>query len=149
MNLSLHTAVLLGLTLALVAMYALGFYWLVTRQGTTLPQPRVTPSPALTAAVYRSRSGPGDSDEWGAFAPHTARSTISFSRSDRQLDPHVQARERWTRRRYCRMRGGFRGPRDLRRERDRLAAVPVMRAGMPRGTLGTSARSPLRPFQPT
>ncbi|MBW5282767.1 hypothetical protein [Burkholderia gladioli] len=32
MNFSLHTALVAGLTLALVAMFALGFYWLAARR---------------------------------------------------------------------------------------------------------------------
>lgn len=51
MNLSFHTALLTGLTFALIAMLAAGFYWLAAKGRSTRPRPPVSPPPAHSSAV--------------------------------------------------------------------------------------------------
>lgn len=68
MNFSLHTALVAGLTLALVAMFALGFYWLAAkRRSIGAPSP-IAPSPVRGATVQRSAFDTSELDEWEALA---------------------------------------------------------------------------------
>ena len=63
MNSTLYTAVLVGLTLVLVAMFGFGFYWLATKDRPAQP---TTPTPSTSPA-----SVPVDEfDEWEAYAPY-------------------------------------------------------------------------------
>lgn len=63
------TFVLIGLGLALVAMFAMGFYCLVTKDRPTRPHFPVAPPLAPDAAVPRAVDVDED-DEWEAFAPY-------------------------------------------------------------------------------
>ncbi|MDN8037895.1 hypothetical protein [Burkholderia vietnamiensis] len=62
MNSTLYTAVLVGLPLVLVAMFALGCYWLATKDRPTSPQTPAPSSPSPTVTDER--------DEWEAQAPY-------------------------------------------------------------------------------
>lgn len=68
MSLSFHTALLAGLTFALVAMFALGFYWFATKERSTSPHPPVSPLPARSGAVRSPAFDVDDFDEWEALA---------------------------------------------------------------------------------
>ncbi|WP_232428058.1 complement resistance protein TraT [Burkholderia ubonensis] len=63
------TFVLIGLGVALVAMFGFGFYWLATKDRPTRPLSPVTPSPARGGAGTRV-ADVDESDEWEAFAPY-------------------------------------------------------------------------------
>ncbi|WP_231747235.1 hypothetical protein [Burkholderia sp. BDU5] len=63
------TFVLIGLGLALVAMFAVGFYWLSTMDRPTRPHSPVAPPPTHSATVPRSVDV-DEFDEWEAFAPY-------------------------------------------------------------------------------
>ncbi|MDN8060569.1 hypothetical protein [Burkholderia gladioli] len=62
MNSPLYIAVLVGLALVLVAMFALGCYWLATKDRPTSPQTPAPSSPSPTVTDER--------DEWEACAPY-------------------------------------------------------------------------------
>ncbi|EMN5132547.1 MULTISPECIES: hypothetical protein [Burkholderia] len=62
MNSPLYIAVLIGLALALFAMFAFGFYWLATKDRPTSPQTPLPFSPSPTVI--------GEHDEWEAHAPY-------------------------------------------------------------------------------
>lgn len=85
MNSTLYTAVLVGLALVLVAMFAFGFYWLATKDRPTSPQTPATPSPSSPVI--------DEHDEWEAQAPypdhaldalHNAASVSSIHATSRQ-----------------------------------------------------------------
>lgn len=59
------TFVLIGLCLALVAMFATGFYWLVTKDRTTARHPPVARSTTVARAFDVD-----EVDEWEAYAPY-------------------------------------------------------------------------------
>ncbi|WP_080433650.1 hypothetical protein [Burkholderia ubonensis] len=61
--------VLIGLSLALVAMFAVSFYWLTTMDRPTPPHSPVAPPPTHSATVPRSVDV-DEFDEWEAFAPY-------------------------------------------------------------------------------
>lgn len=63
------TFVLIGLGLALVAMFAVGFYWLATKDRPTRRHAPVAPPPTHSAADPRSVDV-DEFDEWEAFAPY-------------------------------------------------------------------------------
>jgi len=69
-NLSLHPALLVGLTLALVAMFALGFHWVTTKGRSTRSHSPIVPPLARGTTVQRPAFGIGELDEWEAFAPY-------------------------------------------------------------------------------
>ncbi|WP_249744568.1 complement resistance protein TraT [Burkholderia pyrrocinia] len=62
MNSTLYTAVLIGLALLLVAMFAFGFYWLATKDRPTSPK---TPAPSSPSSCAID-----EHDEWEAQAPY-------------------------------------------------------------------------------
>ncbi|WP_244108008.1 hypothetical protein [Burkholderia diffusa] len=68
MNFSLHTALLAGLTLTLVAMFALGFYWLTTNGRSAHSHLPIAPPPVRGATVQRPAFDIGELDEWEALA---------------------------------------------------------------------------------
>lgn len=68
MNFSLHTALVAGLTLALVAMFALGFYRLAAKRRSMAAHSPIAPSPVRGATVQRSAFDISELDEWGALA---------------------------------------------------------------------------------
>ncbi|MCS3400801.1 MULTISPECIES: hypothetical protein [Burkholderia] len=70
MNFPLHTALLAGLTLTLVAMFALGFYWLATKGRSTRSHSPIVLPPVRGATVQRPVSDIDEHDEWEAFAPY-------------------------------------------------------------------------------
>lgn len=70
MNFSLYTALLAGLTLTLVAMFALGFYWLATQSRSTRSHSPIVPPPVRGATVQRPAFDIDELDEWEAFAPY-------------------------------------------------------------------------------
>ena len=70
MNLNLQTTVLAGLTLALVAIFALGFYWLVAKRRSTRAHSPIAPPPVRSATVQHSAFDIGELDEWETFAPY-------------------------------------------------------------------------------
>lgn len=70
MNFSLHTALLAGLTLTLVAMFALGFYSLATKGRSTRSHSPIVLPPVRDATVQRPASDIDEHDEWEAFAPY-------------------------------------------------------------------------------
>ncbi|WP_230951148.1 hypothetical protein [Burkholderia anthina] len=85
MNSTLYTAVLVGLALVLVAMFAFGFYWLATKDRPTSPRTPAPPSPSSTVI--------DEHDEWEAQAPypdhalaalHNAASVSSIHATSRQ-----------------------------------------------------------------
>ncbi|HIE1653703.1 TPA: hypothetical protein ACXJGC_005005 [Burkholderia cenocepacia] len=63
------TFVLIGLGLALGAMFATGFYWLATKDRSTRPHPPVVPPPARSTTVTRAIDA-DEFDEWEAYAPY-------------------------------------------------------------------------------
>lgn len=63
------TFVLIGLGLALAAMFAVGFYWLATKDRPTRRHAPVVPPPTHSAANPRSVDV-DEFDEWEAFAPY-------------------------------------------------------------------------------
>ena len=63
------TFVLIGLGLALVAMFAVGFYWLATKDRPTRPHSPVAPPLAPDAVVPRAVDV-DEFEEWEAFAPY-------------------------------------------------------------------------------
>ncbi|MGS0893248.1 hypothetical protein ACVBGC_12000 [Burkholderia stagnalis] len=63
------TFVLIGLGLALVAMFAVGFYWLATKDRPARRHAAVAPPPTRNAADPRSVDV-DEFDEWEAFAPY-------------------------------------------------------------------------------
>ncbi|WP_179949661.1 hypothetical protein [Burkholderia sp. ABCPW 11] len=63
------TFVLIGLGLALVAMFAVGFYWLATKDRPTRPHSPVAPPLAPGAALPRAVAV-DEFEEWEAFAPY-------------------------------------------------------------------------------
>ncbi|WP_423392007.1 hypothetical protein [Burkholderia sp. LMG 21824] len=63
------TFVLIVLGLALVAMFAAGFYWLATKDRPTRPHPPIPPSPTHRATATRTFDV-DEADEWEAFAPY-------------------------------------------------------------------------------
>ncbi|UQN68170.1 hypothetical protein L0Z11_10750 [Burkholderia multivorans] len=63
------TYALIRLSLALVAMFAVGFYWLATKDRPTRRHATVAPSPPHSAAGPRFLDV-GKFDEWKAFAPY-------------------------------------------------------------------------------
>lgn len=67
MNFSLNTVLLAGLTLTLVAMFALGFYWLATNRRSTRTHSPIAPPPVPAATVQRPAFGIGELDEWEAL----------------------------------------------------------------------------------
>lgn len=62
MNSTLYTAMLVGLALILVAIFAFGFYWLATKDRPTSPQTPAPSSPSFTEIH--------EHDEWEAQAPY-------------------------------------------------------------------------------
>ncbi|WP_244137046.1 hypothetical protein [Burkholderia pyrrocinia] len=62
MNSTLYTAVLVGVALLLVAMFAFGFYWLATKDRSTSPK---TPAPSSPSSCAID-----EHDEWEAQAPY-------------------------------------------------------------------------------
>ncbi|MEN2470079.1 hypothetical protein [Burkholderia sp. GS2Y] len=64
------TFVLIGLGLALVAMFALGFYWLATKDQPTRPHSPIVSPPTRSAAVQRPAVDADEFDEWEAFSSH-------------------------------------------------------------------------------
>ncbi|MEB2540440.1 MULTISPECIES: hypothetical protein [Burkholderia cepacia complex] len=62
MNSTLYTAVLVGLTFVLVAMFAFGCYWLATKDRPTPPR---TPAPSSPSSTVID-----EHDEWEAQAPY-------------------------------------------------------------------------------
>ncbi|BBA42627.1 MULTISPECIES: hypothetical protein [Burkholderia] len=62
MNPSLYTAVLIGLALVLVAMFAFGFYWLATKER---PTPSKAPAPSRSSFTTID-----EHEEWEAQAPY-------------------------------------------------------------------------------
>jgi hypothetical protein len=69
-NFSLNTVLLAGLTLTLVAMFALGFYWLATNRRSTRTHSPIVPPPVRGATVQRPAFDIDELDEWEAFAPY-------------------------------------------------------------------------------
>lgn len=68
MNFSAHTALLTALTVALVAMFALGFYWLAAKRRSTRAHSPIAPPPVRGATVQRSAFDISELDEWEALA---------------------------------------------------------------------------------
>jgi hypothetical protein len=66
------TFVLIGLGLVLVAMFAMGFYWLATKDRPTRRYAPVAPSPVPGATVPRAVDVEefDEFDEWEAYAPY-------------------------------------------------------------------------------
>ncbi|KGS05927.1 hypothetical protein [Burkholderia pseudomallei] len=62
------TFVLIGLGLALVAMFAVGFYWLATKDRSARPRSPVVPPQAGSASTHTIDVD--KFDEWEAFAPY-------------------------------------------------------------------------------
>lgn len=72
-----HTAVLIALALALVAMYALGFYWLATKDQSSHSGASLPPIPSSTSG-HRSRPDrPGFTDPVPAYSSSPFDSTRS------------------------------------------------------------------------
>ncbi|WP_260400351.1 hypothetical protein [Burkholderia ubonensis] len=69
MNSPLPLAVLIGLALVLVAMFALGFYWLASKDRSAHPRSPAPPQPDRGGA-QRPTFDADEIDEWGAFAPY-------------------------------------------------------------------------------
>ncbi|UVE66914.1 hypothetical protein L2Y90_07330 [Burkholderia pyrrocinia] len=67
MNFSLNTVLLAGLTLTLVAMFAMGFYWLATNRRSTRTHSPIAPPPVRAATVQRPAFDIGELDEWEAL----------------------------------------------------------------------------------
>ncbi|WP_175551930.1 hypothetical protein [Burkholderia ubonensis] len=63
------TFVLIGLGVALVAMFGFGFYWLATKDRPTRPISSVMLTPARGATGTRV-ADVDEADEWEAFAPY-------------------------------------------------------------------------------
>lgn len=70
MNLSVHTALLAGLTFALVALLVLGFYWFATRGRSTRSHSPIVPPPARGANVQHPAFDIDKFNEWEALAPY-------------------------------------------------------------------------------
>ncbi|WP_186195977.1 hypothetical protein [Burkholderia gladioli] len=68
MNFSTHTALLAALPVALVAMFALGFYWLAAKRRSTRAPSPIAPLPVRGATVQRSAFDISELDEWEALA---------------------------------------------------------------------------------
>ncbi|WP_124609634.1 hypothetical protein [Burkholderia seminalis] len=77
MNSTLYIAMLVGLAIVLVAMFAFGCYWLATKDRPTSPQ---TPAPSSPSSTVID-----EHDEWEAQAPypdhalHALRNPVSAS----------------------------------------------------------------------
>ncbi|CAJ3148534.1 Uncharacterised protein [Burkholderia pseudomallei] len=68
MNFSTHTALLAALMVALVAMFALGFYWLAAKRRSMGVRSPIAPPPVRGATVQRSAFDISELDEWEALA---------------------------------------------------------------------------------
>lgn len=68
MNFSAHTALLTALTVALAAMFALGFYWLAAKRRSTCVHSSIAPPPVRAVTVQRSAFDIGELDESEALA---------------------------------------------------------------------------------
>ncbi|CAJ4226254.1 Uncharacterised protein [Burkholderia pseudomallei] len=68
MNFSTHTALLVALIVALVAMFALGFYWLAAKRRSMGAHSPIAPSPVRRATIQRSAFDLSELDEWEALA---------------------------------------------------------------------------------
>ncbi|KGR99711.1 hypothetical protein [Burkholderia pseudomallei] len=68
MNFSTHTALLAALMVALVAMFALGFYWLAAKRRSTGAHSPIAPPPVRGATLQRSAFDISELDEWEALA---------------------------------------------------------------------------------
>lgn len=91
------TFVLIGLGLVLVAMFAMGFYWLATKDRPTRRHAPGAPSPVPGAAVPRTVDV-DEFDEWEALAPYpdhavhaaheaSSESSNSYPPSGRREEP--------------------------------------------------------------
>lgn len=70
MNFSTHTALLAALMVALVAMFALGLYWLTAKRRSLGAHSPIAPPPVCGATVQRSAFDTSELDEWEALAHH-------------------------------------------------------------------------------
>ncbi len=73
MNFSFNTALLTGLALAFVTLFALGFYWLAIRRRFTRSHSPFVPPPVRSAAVRRPTFDFDQLDEGEPFAPYPDR----------------------------------------------------------------------------
>lgn len=89
MNFSLHTALLAGMTLALVAMFAVGFYWLAASRRSTHAHSPIVPPPVRGATVQRPAFCIDEFDEWEAFAPYPDR-VLHVTREAEAEPSHTQ-----------------------------------------------------------
>lgn len=71
MNFSTHTALLAALMVALVAMFALGFYWLAAKRRSMGARSSIAPPPVRRATVQRSAFDISELDEWEALAHYS------------------------------------------------------------------------------
>ncbi|WP_242448915.1 hypothetical protein [Burkholderia metallica] len=85
MNSTLYTAVLAGLALVLVAMFAFGCYWLATKDRPASPQTPARSSPSSTVT--------DEHDEWEAQAPYPDRALDALHNAASVSSSHATSRQ--------------------------------------------------------